>query len=125
MAVIGNNRGFTLIEALISLGVFAIGIIALFSTQTYSIRGNASASKITTLANWGSDEVEEMISEKYVNIVDKDPVNISGDGKYTVSRSVVEGFPCANVKQIAVTITSKADNKQVVLRYYKANESAM
>jgi len=120
-----NNRGFTLIEAIISLGIFAISIIALFSTQTFSIKGNANASRITTLANWGSDEVEQMISENYTNIVDTDPVNISGDGKYTVSRTVVENFPSANIKQIAITITNVASNKKVVLRYYKANESAM
>ncbi|MCP3892857.1 MAG: prepilin-type N-terminal cleavage/methylation domain-containing protein [Desulfobulbaceae bacterium] len=123
--ILDNNRGFTLIEAIISLGILTIGVIALFSTQTSSIRGNYSASRVTSMANWGSDEVEQVISEDFANIISKDPVNVSGDNKYTVSRAITDNSPVNNIKQVVVTVTNVKDGKQVVLQYYRANESAM
>jgi len=60
-----DNKGFTLIEVVIALGVLAIGIIAMFSMQTLGIKGNSSANRITETANWAADKMEEIISKKY------------------------------------------------------------
>jgi Tfp pilus assembly protein PilV len=119
-----NNTGFTLIETIISLGVFAIAIFALFSTLAFSIKGNAKASQITTLVNWGSHEVERLIRQQYGDMRNTDPISISGDNTYTVSRTVLADTPVTNVKQVIVTVACPTGGKQVLFRYYKANESA-
>lgn len=120
-----NNSGFTLIEATISLAVLGIGILALFAMQTISVKGNANAKRVSTMAQWGSDEIEQFLPDKYKNIVDKDPVNVSGDGTYTVSRTITEDSPMKNIKTIVVTVTNVHNGKQMILRYLKANDKAL
>lgn len=72
-----NNQGFTLIESVVAIGVLSIGIIALYTLQTVSIRGNGSAQKITTEAAWASDQLEQMLAADWdaVSVSDRD-----GDG---------------------------------------------
>lgn len=118
-----NNRGFTLIEAVISLGVLSIGILALFAMQTLSIRGNANASRITTLATWGSDEIEQRIltaTDKQVKEFIQDPLDMPGDADYSIRKTLTEDSPVENVTAIDVTITNKLDGKQVTLRYLRS-----
>ena len=42
-----NQEGFTLIEILIAVTIFAIGMLAVGSMQVSGIRGNATAQGIT------------------------------------------------------------------------------
>ncbi len=120
-----NNKGFTLIETVISLGVLSIGILALFAMQTLSIRANASASRVTTMATWGGDEIEQMLTVKYANVIDTDPINASGDGKFTVEKTITLDKPVKNIKTVDVVITNVTDGKQLTLHYLKANEDSM
>lgn len=120
-----NNHGFTLIEAVISLGVLSIGILALFAMQTLSIRGNANASRITTLATWGSDEIEQKIitaTDKQIETFTQDPLDLPGNTDYSIQKTRTEDSPVENITTINVTITNKLDGKQVTLRYLKAKE---
>lgn len=120
-----NNGGFTLIETVISMGILSIGILALFAMQTLSIRANATASRVTTLATWGGDEIEKMLIDKYKDVITTDILNASGDGKFTVKKTVTENSPVENIKTIVVDITNVADSKQLTFRYLKANEKSM
>ena len=121
-----NNKGFTLIETVISLGVLSIGILALFAMQTLGIRANASASRVTTLASWGSDEIEQYLcppistEDEYKRIV-SGPIPSSDSNKYTIMRTVTENSPVKGTKTIDITITNKIDGKQQTLRYLKSN----
>ncbi len=124
MKTMTNNKGFTLIETIISLAILSIGILALFAMQTLGIRGNATASRVTTEAQWGGDEIEQMLTDKYAKVVNKDAVNVSGDGRYTVARTVTANTPVKNIKTIDVTVTSVLDGHQLIFQYLKANESA-
>ena len=120
--ITGNNQGFTLIEAVISLGILSIGILALFAMQTLSIRGNANASRITTLATWGSDEIEQRVltaTDKQIETFTEDPLDLPGDADYSIQKTRTEDSPVENITTIDVTITNKLDGKQVTLRYLK------
>lgn len=124
--ITSNNRGFTLIEAVISLGVLSIGILALFAMQTLSIRGNASASRITTLATWGSDEIEQRVltaTDKQIETFTQDPLDLPGNKDYSIQKTRTEDSPVENVTTIDVAITNKLDGKRVTLRYLKTKES--
>ena len=61
----GNNHGFTLIEVLIALAVFAIGILGVFTLQMTAINGNASARGVTENYLSGMDKVEELMARPY------------------------------------------------------------
>lgn len=62
---INKQAGFTLIETLIAMTIFTIGILGLFGMQTAVIRKNLTANNITNGATWAADQVERIISLNY------------------------------------------------------------
>ena len=73
----GNQNGFTLIEVLIGITVFAIGILALTIMQIGAVKGNSSAGSLTEASTVGQDKMEELMSLNYL-----DPLldDTDGDG---------------------------------------------
>lgn len=76
-----SQGGFTLIEAIIAMGVLAVGIIAMYSMQVTAIDGNHKAYVITTASNWAATEVEDILSRPYDDLedVDADGTNQDSD----------------------------------------------
>ncbi len=63
-----QQAGFTLIETLIAMAIFTIGILGLFGMQTAAIKGNLAANNITTGSTWAAEQVEQLISLKYTDL---------------------------------------------------------
>ena len=49
-----GNKGFTLIEVLITMAIFSIGVLAVASMQYWSVRNTASGNIMTTGRQFGS-----------------------------------------------------------------------
>lgn len=62
---LSNQNGFTLVEVMVAMVVFAIGILTLNLMQTSAIDGNASANRMTNAATWASDRVEQIFALEY------------------------------------------------------------
>jgi prepilin-type N-terminal cleavage/methylation domain-containing protein len=62
---INYQEGFTLIETLMAMAIFTIGILGLFGMQTAVIKQNLAANTITTGATWAADQVERLIGLPY------------------------------------------------------------
>lgn len=60
-----NDRGFTLVEVIIAIGVFSIGVFATLMLQTTFIKGNANSQRIGDATNWGADRMEMLLSMPY------------------------------------------------------------
>lgn len=60
-----NEKGFTLIEALVALVVLTIGILTLFTMQAGSVRSNFRASQITIASAWAAELMEEFNTLAY------------------------------------------------------------
>lgn len=131
-----RERGFTLIEIMIAIVVFSIGVLAIASLQIKAVQGNAHAKRITTSATWSQDKVERFISLPYFfpsspdhhpDFIDKD-----GDGEaglddatpgtadyfeihdlYTIFWNVAHDCPVDNTKTIRVIVTWSSDDRQV------------
>ena len=73
-----NQSGFTLLEVLIALFVFSIGILGVNAMQLTSITGNSKANGITEASNFATDRIERLMS---IDDYD-DPLldDIDGDG---------------------------------------------
>lgn len=54
-----GNRGFTLIEALVALGILTIGVLTVYTMQTGSVRGNLRARQISIASAWAMDKMEQ------------------------------------------------------------------
>ena len=75
-----REHGFTLIEVLIALAVFSIGILAVGSLQLRSTGGNTNARILTEASIWGQDRVETLMSLPYT-----DPNLAAGGAQYTAT----------------------------------------
>ncbi len=69
-----GQGGFTLIETLMAMAIFTIGILGLFGMQTAVIKKNLSANTITTGATWAADRIEQLLGQDYeaLNDTNKD-----------------------------------------------------
>ena len=60
-----NHQGFTLIEVMMAMVIFVIGILSVAAMQTSATRGNISANKTTRGFSWCSDRMEALMSLPY------------------------------------------------------------
>ncbi|MCB2148536.1 MAG: prepilin-type N-terminal cleavage/methylation domain-containing protein, partial [Deltaproteobacteria bacterium] len=62
-----EQGGFTLIEVLIAMAIFAIGILGVAALQITSVKGNTSAGNLTANTFVGEDRVENIMSVDFNN----------------------------------------------------------
>ena len=128
-----KEDGFTLIEVLIAITIFAVGLLAVAAMQTSAIKMNSTAGKLTNLSTWGMDKIEELSALPYTSpwlqIAGNPPdgedtngnthVQVSGDGYYTISWTVNNNDPVTNIKNITVTVTGRG--KSTNINFLKPN----
>ncbi|WP_316346868.1 prepilin-type N-terminal cleavage/methylation domain-containing protein [Desulfuromonas acetoxidans] len=134
-----KEAGFSLIELLVALTIFAIGLLALAGMQVTALRGNSHAHGVTVLtaladgiiedlwARSGDDEV--VISETAgavswpADFNDPDTAqewNIEGAGLCTATYQVTLDTPIVGVSTIVVEVASpdRSITKQILKRTY-------
>jgi len=133
MKKLKKEDGFTLIEVLIALTIFAVGLLAVAAMQNSAILMNSNAGKLTNLSTWGMDKMEELSSLPYSDpwLEDLgDPpsgTDTNGNahsqaldnGDYTVSWTVIDDDPVPNVKRITVRVTGRG--KSTSISFIKPN----
>jgi prepilin-type N-terminal cleavage/methylation domain-containing protein len=117
-------KGFTLIEVLIVMAIFSIGILAAGAMQMTSTRGNASARRITEATAHAESQIENLMQQSYYH-ADLDPVSNpheSSQGPYTINWNVTEIDLDANgtneSKAVDVTVNwSYRGDRNVSIKY--------
>jgi len=109
-------RGFTLIEVLIALAIFAIGILAIAGLQIRSINLNSSARMQSEATIVAVDVMERLASLPYEH---PDLDETSGPrqnqvGVYTVFWQITDESPISWCKTIAVWVTADNPNAREV-----------
>jgi type IV pilus assembly protein PilV len=107
-----GREGFTLLEVLVAVTIFAIGILAVASMQLTSIQGNAFGNEMTTATFLAQAQLERMKSVADVSTLatggDASPIDenensgVSG-AIYNRSWTVAAG-PSADSRQVSVTV---------------------
>ncbi|THB81797.1 MAG: prepilin-type N-terminal cleavage/methylation domain-containing protein [Desulfobacteraceae bacterium] len=72
-----RSKGFTLLELLIALAIFAIGILGMVKMQIAATKGNSSARTVTEATTVGQDLLERLILLPYTHA---DLADTDGDG---------------------------------------------
>lgn len=133
-----NNKGFTLVELLIALTIFSVGLLALASMQMTSIKGNSTAHVITAMTSLADGLLEELLSRSGDDpILHNAVVNqswpkdfatdpevqqwaIAGSGTLSARYSISPDTPIAGLTQIDISVDSGARqiNKTTLKRIY-------
>lgn len=117
-----GDQGFTLIEVLIALSIFSIGILAVANLQISSTNHTTSARKHTEAVTWAGDLIE------FLTVLDYDDGNLDAgthqiiEGIYTIDWNVTDSSPLNNAKTINVSITYGAfgGQRSISLDFIKA-----
>ncbi len=119
-----DEKGFSLIEILIAITVFAIGILALGKMQITSIKGNSFGNELTRAITLAQNKAEELTGLPYDDPLTKDTNdngigglddtqsgnNVIADGnqvngRYNISWNIANDYPINNTKTIRVIVT--------------------
>lgn len=65
-----HENGFTLIEVMVALAIFVIGIIGIYQLQVKSTYTNALANHVGTAATWATYTVEQLLATDYDDLND-------------------------------------------------------
>jgi type IV pilus assembly protein PilV len=140
---INDEKGFSLIEILIAITVFAIGILAVGKMQITAIKGNSFANDLTKATTLAQDRMEGLIGLSYTDpllddtngdshagiddanatTADHNDPNNPVDGRYNISWNIAPDHYIGNTKEIRVIITwaDKGVPKEVSITSMKAD----
>jgi len=114
--------GFTLIEVLIAMAIFAIGILAVTSMQIKAINGNTSAKIQTAETRLAVERMERLVGLPYDH-EDLNELNNPHQGVddiYAIVWNVTDDDPIAGTKTIRLSVSSSNPNaKPVSLNFIK------
>ena len=108
----GNHDGFTMIEVVIAMAIFTIGVLAVASLQVATIKGNSSARKITDAVTLAENRLETMLNMPYAGIADGQAT----EEAYTISWNVAENVVADNTKFITVAVTHPITNENILMQ---------
>jgi prepilin-type N-terminal cleavage/methylation domain-containing protein len=112
-----KSSGFSLMEVLIAICVFAFALLAMAQLQIVAIRGNSFANRLTTEATLAQDKLEEIMGLPYANLVNGQ----DNRGQYARVWTVLDDTPGAGMKTVAVTVSSQ-DGETVQLQTIIGND---
>ncbi len=141
------SQGFTLIEVMIGIAIFAIGILAVGSMQISASNKNAGARNYTTVITAAKDRAEELMALPYDDAdlnagehsvsagnltqttdgIDNDEdgqIDEAGEaGQVSIIWNVDEDQPLPGTKSVRVTVTRRVGSRQKssTLDFIKAN----
>lgn len=123
--VVQNEAGFSLIEVMVALTIFAIGLLATAGMQITALQSNAGAHKMTTINAASAGIMEEILTWDPADsrLVVADPavayawdfdptatenntLTVGGGGSFVASYFVRRNFPVEKVSTIRLVVTS-------------------
>jgi prepilin-type N-terminal cleavage/methylation domain-containing protein len=118
-----SRNGYSMIEILLALTIFSVGLLAVASLQIGAQRGGRSAVDSTEAAVLAMDRLERLLAMDFsdANLVDVDGDGLAGindasaaaadqnttdpSGKYNLFWNVADNTPTPNAKTIRVIVT--------------------
>ncbi len=111
-----NNSGFSLLEVLVALIIFTIGILGMAALQITAIKGNYFSSNLSEAMALAQEKFEELVQTDYNLDGAGQPLEAGNhsetSGKYTVNWTVQDDTPIQDTKTIVITVTWSERGKQ-------------
>jgi len=114
-----EQHGFTLLEIMIAIFVFSVGLLGLATMQVSAVRGNNFSETLTEAANLATDRMEKITAAGYDTVADTDDDGADGlndatvataddqdvQGLYQIFWNVAEDVPVNNTKTVNIIVT--------------------
>ena len=107
-----NNRGFTLLEAVIAMGIFSIGILAVGSMQLWNTRNNSTGNFTTEATMLARQKIEELKTVSDLTALSNGSDTI---GMYTRTWAPSNLSATARILTVTVEWTREGHDRSVVL----------
>jgi len=121
-----HNKGFTLIEVLIAMAIFAVGFLTLASLQTKSITQIASSRMRTEATTVAVESLERLISLPYSH-ADLDQQNNPHRlpaGGYLIEWNIQDDVPVPATKTIVIKVNGRNSRaRPVTISFVKGMNS--
>ena len=125
--IIKNEAGFSIIELMIALTIFAIGLLATASMQLTALKSNAGAHKRTTINAAAAGVMEEILTwepdDPKLAVTDPtvahpwdfdpattqiDPLIVQGGGTFSANYYVTRNTPRQSIATVRLVVNSAA-----------------
>jgi type IV pilus assembly protein PilV len=109
ITMVATEKGFTLIEVLVALGVFSVALLGLEKMHLTAIQVNTVANRLTQATTLAQDRVERFMAMPYNDplLADTAPGNPRKDFTnpgYTIEWSVNTDVPQTGIKTINISV---------------------
>jgi type IV pilus modification protein PilV len=88
---LNSHQGFTLIEVMVAMAIFTIGILSIYALQITAVNGNASSIRRTQALTWATDRIEKLADTPFTDATlnagtftpaaDSDGIDNDSDGR--------------------------------------------
>ena len=117
-----KESGFTLLEVLVAVTIFAVGLLAVAALHTSAIKMNSTSNKLTSLSTLAMDQIEKLTALPYTDAALNEGTygpTASPSADYSITYRVWNNAPVSNIKKIQVTVTGRG--KKEIISFLKPN----
>ncbi len=109
-----TETGFTLLEVMLAISIFTIGLLAIAAMHVSSIDGNSSSRRLTEAMNYTQEKLEELQTLPFSDDLLKsgDRIEANPPDGYTIAWNVSNDNPVEDAKLITVTTTWQVGNDE-------------
>ena len=118
-----RTRGFTLLEMMLALALFAAGTIAVIELLQRAHAGVGDGESVLIATHLATRRLEELRNTTYASLTSETKASVSSPSGYSrFSREVTVTTPYTNLKQAVVTVywTATGGETNVSLRTYRS-----
>lgn len=118
----GQQGGYSILEVMISMAIFAIGILSVATLQIMATNGNASARKYSEASEIAQGQIESLMAMSYASIADE--IVLTTDG-YTLQWTIInqrdmDGDGDKDIMEVQVIVNDFSGKQRADLRFRKA-----
>ena len=111
-----SEAGFTLIEVIVAIAIFTIGILSVSAMQITSIKGNSMANGLSQASVYAADKIEKVMAMPYSELISD---SLPPEDGYTLTWTVSADDPVPGCKTVTINVTGRQRN--VTLAFIKSD----